>query len=417
MKILIVHQGYPGQFKHLLPVLKERGDTIYAIVTNKVKSRFQDNANIACYSLYRGNGSDTHPLCVETESKVLRGESVAKVAIEAKKNGFTPDLILCHPGWGEALFLKEVWKETPQLHYTEYMYSSIGSDLDFDKKLTTPNTWDIQAKCKMKNASILLSLNEMDWGITPTPFQYSTLPKWAQHKTSIIHDGIDTDWATPDCTSTFKLNCGKEWKKGNQIISFVNRTFEPYRGIHVFVEALEHLMKKNKEVDIVLIGEDTPKVSYGSTRSDGVGWLSHLKKEFSNRIDWTRVYAPGKISHNLLRDLFRVTAAHIYLTYPFVLSWSMLEAMSCEALVIGSETAPVQDVISHGVNGLLVPFNNPVDLAICISEVLEKQTSFLELRKKARETIISGYDLRNCIRKQIALIDAVANKSITDAYF
>ena len=417
MKILIVHQGFPGQFKHLLPVLKARGDSVYAIVTQKVKTRFEQDQNITAYALCRGNGGDTHPLCVETESKVIRGESVAKIAIDAKANGFTPDLILCHPGWGEALFLKEVWKNTPQLHYVEYMYSSIDSDLDFDKILRIPSDWEMLSKCKMKNASLLLSMNEMSWGVTPTKFQYNTIPKWAQAKTSIIHDGIDTDWASPNKESTFRLRSGKEWKKGDQVISFVNRTFEPYRGVHVFINALEHLMKENTNVDVVLIGEDTPNVSYGSSRDDGIGWLSHLRKEYENRIDWSRVYSPGQISHNLLRDLFRVSSAHIYLTYPFVLSWSMLEAMSCGALVIGSNTAPVEDVITHEYNGILVPFNDPAKIANTIQNVLTNQHSYEPLRQKARETIISKFNLKDCIKKHLTLIDAVASRSITDAYF
>ena len=231
MKLLLIHQGFPGQFKHLIPHLQKRGDQITAISAPRQKYQIPENVEYYTYKVRRGNGIGTHKLAVETESKVVRAEAVAAIAKQLEVRGYKPDLILAHPGWGEALFLADIWPDTPQLHYVEFAYGAKGTDTDFPDRHTPEKTWQERARGRMKNANVLLNLQAMTWGLTPTGFQQSTLPVWAQNKTSVIHDGIDTDWACPDQGATVQLASGQVLSIKDELITFVNRTFEPYRGI------------------------------------------------------------------------------------------------------------------------------------------------------------------------------------------
>lgn len=411
MEILIIHQGFPGQFTHVIPNLQSRGDKI-SVISAKRKKTISNGINYHTYEINRGNGTGVHPLALETESKVLRAAAVAEVADKLRKSNYQPDLILAHPGWGEAMFLADIWPETPQLHYIEFFYRSPGTDTDFPDRYSLTQTWQEMARGRMKNAAVLLNLQAMSWGITPTGFQQSTLPLWARNCTSVIHDGIDTNWASPNKNSSINLSNGICLTSKDEIISFVNRSFEPYRGIHIFIESLKTVLRERPNAQVLMVGEDTPKVSYGAHRQDGKGWLSHLKDEIGDQIDWSRVHAIGKIEHSLLREIYRITRVHVYLTYPFVLSWSMLEAMSCGALIIASETSPVQEVISNEQNGILVNFHSPDKLAEKIIDALAKPEKYLHIRKNARITIKDKYELKGCIVKQLSLIDAVANKAI-----
>jgi glycosyltransferase involved in cell wall biosynthesis len=197
-------------------------------------------------------------------------------------------------------------------------------------------------------------------------------------------------------------------RPGDPVITFINRTFEPYRGVHVFLEALAQLQALHPTAQAVLVGADTPKVSYGAHRSDGRGWLTVLREQLGDRLDWRRIHLLGKVPHEVLREVYRVSAAHVYLSYPFVLSWSLLEAMSCGATVVGSATAPVQELIQHGKTGLLVPFGDAEALARTLLAALQQPAALAPVRQRARQHIQAHYALSACLQRQLQLVDAVA---------
>ena len=412
MNILVVHQGFPGQYTHIVKALHNRGDKVTVISLNKPNVDILKCIRFIKYDVRRGNGRDTHELCSETETKTIRGESVGLIAEKLRSQGYEPDIILAHPGWGESLFLRTIWPKCPQLHYVEFAYNTEESDSDFEDVYNKKLTWVQKSKIRMKNANVYLNLDDMDWGVSPTEFQRATLPDWAKKKLSVIHDGIDTDWAKPDPDVKIQLRDGTTLTRENKVITFVNRTFEPYRGIHKMIEAIPSVQKAIPDVKIFLIGRDTPYVSYGEHRKDKKGWLNHLREIYKDKIDWSRVYTPGKISHDNLRRLFQLTSAHVYLSYPFVLSWSLLEAMSCGALIVGSDTEPVREVIKNGQNGLLVPFQDSQRLSDILIECLDRDIDDVAIREKARLTILKRFSLRECIKKQLALIDAISSRTI-----
>ena len=419
MRILLIHQGFPGQFKHLIGALQARGDELWAISGPRAQQQIPAGVRYLPYKLERGNGRDTLPLASELETKVIRGEAVAAVAARLAEGAVTgapwqPDLIAGHPGWGEMLFLGDVWPEVPQLHYVEFFHGVPGTDNDITDAYAAPQTWQAKARARIKNTHLLANLNQMQAGLTPTRFQHSLLPAWAQARTSVIHDGIDVEWLCPDPAAELtipprpELPGGLMLRPGDPVITFVNRTFEPYRGVHVFLEALAQLQTRHPTAQAVLVGADTPKVSYGARRSDGRGWLTVLREQLGDRLDWRRIHPLGQVPHGVLRDVYRVSAAHVYLSYPFVLSWSLLEAMGCGALVVGSATAPVQELIQHGHTGLLVPFGDAEALARTLLAALQQPARFSPLRQRARQHIQERYALRACLKRQLQLVDAVA---------
>ena len=409
MKILFVHQGFPGQFKHLLPALLDRGDEIFVLSSKKKPPNIDFRIHYFRYIVRRGNTNGIHPLVLETESKVIRGEALANEAFRIREQGLVPDLIYCHPGWGESLFLRDIWPHTPQLHYVEYSYNSLTADSSFKDIYQTNKSWLDSAKIRMKNANTLLNLDSMNWGLTPTHFQKNTLPYSYRNRVSVIHDGIDTSWASPDNSAQYRISDSCLLSKSDKVLTFVNRTFEPYRGIHTMMKSIPLIQKKHPDVHFVFIGKDSPIVSYGANREDGIGWFSALKEELGDEIDWNYVHLTGKIPHESLRSLFRISSLHVYLTYPFVLSWSLLEAMSCGCLVLGSRTEPVEEVIRDGSNGFLVDFHDSYSLAEISCELFENQEKYSDIRLEARNTIIGNYELVNCIQKHLALVDFVAN--------
>jgi glycosyltransferase involved in cell wall biosynthesis len=342
------------------------------------------------------------------ESKVLRGEAVANVCNHLRMKGVEPDLIVGHPGWGDMLFIDTIWPNVPQVHYVEFFHGVPGTDNDFPDQYAGTLDWSERARTRMKNANNLLNLNQMSLGVSPTRFQRSLLPVWAQARTTVVHDGIDTDWLSPDPTASVTFNDGRTLRYGDPVVTFVNRTFEPYRGIHIFMRALSRLQALQPEVVAILVGRDTPNVSYGAHRDDGKGWLEAMRQELGSKLDWRRIYVTGPVRHEVLRQIYRISAAHVYFSYPFVLSWSLLEAMSCACLVVGSDTAPVRELIHPNKLGLLVPFHDPIALSSALNRIIAKPSEFLRLRAQARQAILENYRMDNCQRRWISILDQAA---------
>mgnify|MGYP006275851659 CR=1 FL=1 len=412
VQILLVHQGFPGQFVHLLPRLLARGDQVAGIglASNKLAAPLVKHPGFLWrpYRPDRGNGQGVHPLAVETESKVLRASWVAQVAEGLRRDGWCPDLVIGHSGWGELLFLDDVWPNVPQLHYMEFAYGTQGPDSAFDPEDGPRDDWQSRARSRMKNAAVWLSAEAMHWGVTPTAFQRSAFPFMLQQRISVIHEGIDCDKAKPDAQAKLNLPNGKQLCAGDPVITFVNRTYEPYRGIRQFMRALPALQERCPKAQVVLIGSDTPKVSYGAHRQDGQGWLSAMRAELGDELDWSRIHNLGRVRKGVFLQALQVSAAHVYLTYPFVLSWSLLEAMACGCLVIGSRTAPVEEVLENGHNGLLVDFFDIEAITNSMVTALKDPNRLHLLRKEARNTVLQKFQLEQCQQKLIQLVDLVA---------
>ena len=415
MNILFVHQNFPGQYVHIVRRLSRIGaHNIVGLGINEIDplKEVPDDVAYFRYPLSQGNGAGVHPLARETETKVIRAEGVARAACRLRDQGFHPDLVCVHPGWGEAMFLRTVWRDVPILCYQEFFYREHGFDANFDPEfLDEERDWDYLARLIMKNAYLQVTLEQATWNVSPTHFQASSFPDHWRSRMSVLHDGIDTEKARPDPKATsLTLPDGTVLRKGQPIVTFVNRRLEPYRGCHTFLRAIPNLQRQAPDARLVIVGEGKG-VSYGSACPEGE-WKDRFLAEIEGQYDPSRVHFTGTLPYSEFIPLLQLSACHVYLTYPFVMSWSLLEAMACGCAVVGSDTAPVREVIRHGTNGLLVDFFSPSDLASAVAELLQDRERAVAFGQAARRTVERTYDLDACVTRHLALMDLVASGSI-----
>lgn len=406
MKILFVHQNFPGQYKHLAPALARLGHEVRALTMSAQPST--QGVQVHRYGAQRASSKTVHPWVTDFETKVIRGEACARAAEALRQQGYTPDLICVHPGWGESLLLREVWPLARQWHFVEFFYGAEGRDVGFDPEFPAV---DFDARCRLsiKNTNNLLNLGLMDAGISPTHWQRSTVPAEFQGRIEVCHDGVDTRQLVPQADARLQLTDldGQRVSvsRADPVLTFVNRNLEPCRGYHVFMRALPRILAACPQARVLIIGGDG--VSYGAAPPGGSHKQVYLD-EVAGRIDRSRVHFLGRVPYGTYLQVMRVSRAHVYLTYPFVLSWSMLEAMSLGAVLIASATSPVLEVVQDGVNGRLVDFFDVPGLAQRAIECLERPADFEPLRRAARQTAVARYDLHQvCLPRQLALVEAL----------
>ncbi|MCP9799187.1 glycosyltransferase family 4 protein [Synechococcus sp. RedBA-s] len=412
MNILFVHQNFPGQYRHIVRALAAQAShQLVALGIESPSEKIPDGVTYLRYGIRRASSRDLQPWVQDVETKAIRGEACGQAAHRLRQKGFQPDLICGHPGWGEMLFLRDIWSQVPILTYQEFFYRPRGFDFGFDPELQGDPDWEASARIRLKTVNPLLNLDASSWCVTPTQFQRSSFPEAWQSRISVIHDGIDTTHVQPNQDAApLTLGDGTELRQGELIVTFVNRRLEPYRGCHTMIRAIPELQRLVPKVRIVIVGE-TKGVSYGAACKKGE-WKDFFLAEIEGRYDPSRVHFTGTLSYEQFIPLLQLSAAHVYLTYPFVLSWSLLEAMSCGCAVVGSATPPVQEVIRDGENGRLVNFFQPTELAAAVAELLCNRALAARLGQAARQTILSQYNLEKCVSRQLALMSLVASGAI-----
>jgi glycosyltransferase involved in cell wall biosynthesis len=402
--ILVVHQNFPGQFPHIVTALLARGDKVAAIGGKTAKAR--PGVDLRRWDNDRGTTKGMFDPAIRAEADLIRGTVAAKVALQLKRDGFTPDVIIGHPGWGETIFLKEIWPGARILLLGEMLYRSHGGDLNFDAEFAKP---DLAANLRAhaKNATQVLAFAYADRIICPTPFQAESFPAALQSIVRVVHEGVDLAAAYRRPGARLKLPDGRgELDGSTPVITFVNRTFEPLRGFHIFMRALPDFLDACRDAQVVLIGQ-AAQAGYGATNPDGKDWRSWMLDELGSRLDRARVHFLGRVPHSQMIDAFSISWAHVYYTYPFVLSWSLVEAMACECLIIASDTPPVRDAIEHGREGILLPFFDVPALSQSLIDAVRDPDRFAALRQAARLRAEAGYDARQGIAAWLREIDAL----------
>jgi len=401
MRILFVHQNFPGQFPHLAPALGARGHDVSALTVagNKRPSpvpvfhyAYQKPNFERVLSRHVGNFAD----------RAERGAAVALAAEKLRADGYVPDLVFGHFGWGETLYLKNVWPSSKLALYAEFFYHPRGLDADFDPEIQRPSLATNIVTTTLQ-APLLLAMHTADAAIAPTRWQAQTFPAHFQERISIIHDGIDTERLQPNAHA--QITVGSHiFRCGDEVLTFVSRNLEPYRGYHIFMRALPEVLRARPNAHVVIVGGQD--VGYGPLHASRKPWKQIFLEEVKDRLDLKRVHFVGTIPYASFVNLMCVTRVHVYLTYPFVLSWSMLEAMSAGALVVGSATPPVEEIIQHGSNGLLVDFFDCQRWSATLIEALAEPDKFQPLRQAARRTIAEGYDLKaKCLPRMLEFVE------------
>lgn len=394
MRILFLHPNFPAQFRHLAIALAQDPNNEILFGTACKEGRIA-GVRKAIYPAPKPNPD--MPLTLRMMANATEtGHIVRRMAEQLKKQGFVPDIIMGHSGWGPTLFMKDVYPNAELICYMEWFYHAYGSDLHFDPK--DAMTGEAIARLRIKNAPFLIDLYSCDRALAPTHWQLQQFPPEFHSKISVLHDGIDTDYFQPEPDAKLVLpTIDLDLSNVSEIVTYATRGMEPYRGFPQFMEAASMLQKRRPNCHIVIVGQD--RIAYGPQRRDGKTYKQEMLEKLE--FDGDRLHFTGHLSYRDYRQVLRASSAHVYLSYPFVLSWSMLEAMAVGCAVVGSKTPPVEEVITDGENGLLVDFFSPKDFADRVESVLDDPTRRQDLRENARQTICDRYNLATLLPQKI----------------
>ncbi|WP_309606069.1 glycosyltransferase [Phenylobacterium sp.] len=386
--VLFVHNNFPAQFRDLAETLVARGVPCAAIGSETAPG--VQGVRIGRYSLPRGSTTGMFPLAVRAEADLLRGRSALEMARALKAEGFDPAVIVAHPGWGEAIFLDEVFPDARRVMFSEFFYRGRGLDIGFDTEFFAP-TDEAVLLGKAKNAVMALSLTDADIIVAPTAFQAAALPTIFQPRVRVLHEGVDVEAIRPGPAEPFQLPDGRVIAPGTPLITHVNNNMEPLRGLHILARALPRLMAQVPDAEVMIFGQETPR-PYGGSPPDGRTWR---KVCFDGlQVDPARLHLMGRAPHARMLAALRRSTAHVYYTYPFVLSWSLIEAMASGCYVIGSDTAPVRDAITDGENGRLLDFFDVEALSQALIEACRSPAAAQPLRAAARATAVAKFSSR-----------------------
>jgi glycosyltransferase involved in cell wall biosynthesis len=407
MDILFLHPNMPGQYKHLARSLGAEGKHRIRFIT-KHKDMEIPGVTRVRYRVPRNPSPHTHRYLVGTERAVLQGQEVWRHCKKLRdEEGFSPRIILAHPGWGDALFVKDVFPQAKLLCFFEFYYRPSGADMGFDPDdAMRPDDF---ARARVKNTNNILSLEAADWGICPTVWQWSTHPQEFRHKLSVLHDGVDANFCKPNPDAVFTVpGTDITFKPGDEVVTHIERNFEPYRGFPTFMQAAEIILRERPKAHIVVVGADG--VSYGKAAPKGTTY----RKLWSERVklDPKRIHFVGSLPFAEVISMLQVSAAHMYLTYPFVLSWSLMEAMACGCAIVSSRTKPVTEVMREGENGLLADFYSPQEVAQKTIQLLKAKDRNAELRANARATILGRYDYDTVLPLHRRLVGELAEGAL-----
>ena len=400
MKFLFIHQNFPGQYVHIVCYLAQAGHQVTFItqprsaeIAGVRKLEYQPVVPELCGQAYLR----------ELENSLANGLAVARLCEWLNRDGFVPDIIIGHNGWGEILYIKDVWPHVPLLGYFEFFYRASGSDVDFDSEF--PPEADAAVRLRTRNAINLMGLDAVDWGQSPTEWQRSQYPKRYWDRIAVVHEGVDTILVKPDRSARLWLSGGRCLSRTDDIVTYSARDLEPYRGFHVFMRALPRVLEQRPKAQVLIVGGDG--VSYGRRPEKAASYPAQLLAELDGKVDLKRVHFLGHLPYQQYLTVLQISTVHVYLTYPFVLSWSLVEAMAAGCLVIGSRSAPVEEVICDGENGQLVDFFDVEGLGNRIANALAGGGDGVNdsIRAAARQTVIARYELNSvCLPAYLNLL-------------
>ena len=404
MKYLFVHQNFPGQYLHLVRHLAADPANEVVFITQR-KDATLPGVKCVVYEPSRKITPHIHHYLIDTESGVLNAQAVVRVALQLRQSGFTPDVMLGHNGWGEIWYLKDAYPEVPLIGYFEFYYRLQGADIGFDPD--EASGFDTAPRIRSKNLGNMIGLEAADYGQTPTQWQRSLYPDKFRTPITVAHEGIDTSNVQPDPQAWLRFESKQlTLTRDDEVLTYVARNLEPYRGFYQFMRSLPAIQAARPNAQVVIVGGD--EVSYGNRLPEGQSHRQIMLQELAGQLDLGRIHFVGKQPYSAYLKVLQISRVHVYLTYPFVLSWSMLESMAAGCLVVGSRTPPVEEVIRDGDNGYLVDFFSPPAIAARVITVLAAgRDGHMAQRQRARQTVVERFDLHSvCLPAQLALLEA-----------
>ena len=397
MRLLFLHNNFPAQFGAIARYMSSRGHDV--TFGTRWQGTPPDWLRMVRFRPHREVGKQQHPYLAFVENAVLNGQALARAGWKMKEAGYSPDLVVAHSGWGPGLYVRDIWPDAKYVGYFEWYYHSKGADVGFLNGVTR----DDQHRIRSRNAAILLDLAACHWGIVPTGYQASRFPELLRRKLTVQHDGVDTGYFAPAPGRRLKLP-GLDLSHVDELVTYVARGMEPYRGFPQAMAAFAEVLKRRPRAHVVIVGED--RVAYGRNLPDGDTFRKKTLRELE--LDRDRLHFTGRLPRDHYREVLLASSAHVYLTVPFVLSWSMIESMSAGCVLVASDTEPVREVVRDGENGLLADFFDTGALADRICAALERPGDFAGLRENARRTAVERYAASKLIPLRAHLLEAVA---------
>ena len=409
MRFLFVHQNFPGQFLHVVRhLVKAKKHDIVFISENN--DNIINGVRKVPYAKPLPAAAETHVAARELDGAVRRADAAGRTAANLKLLGYEPDIVIGHHGWGEMLNMRDVWPKVPMLGYLEFYYQPLGIDVGFDPEF--PTGVDDFPRIRAKNAVNHIALNLDAEGQSPTEWQISTYPEWARKRINLLWEGVDLDICKPNPKvrrAPLTLG-GMTIEPSDKLITYVSRDLEPYRGFPLMMRAIPHLLRARKDIKIVMIGGDG--VSYGNAPAQGGTWRDLMLKEIGVGFDPSRAVFPGRVPYDVYLSVMQRSDAHIYLTYPFVASWSLREALAIGCAIVGSDSQPVREFITHGENGLLASFFDPPALAKAAVELIEDSELNRRLRQNARRYAEARLSMVDYLKNYDALIERMTGMTL-----
>ena len=400
LKLLLLHQNFPGQFRQLAPYLQRAGHELMAICSH-------DRPVMPGVEVHRYAAPPKPPGSMSLSQQLwfdalARANAVAHLCERLRQRGWLPDRILAHSGWGEPLGLPEVFPDVPLILWPELWVKPEHGGHGSDPQLP-PAGLSQRLDQLGRNAITRLALERASAWVLPTRHQAQSLPQEFQGSgLNVIHEGIDTDLAAPNPDVHFEVR-GQRIDRSIPVLTFVNRNLERLRGFDVFMRSLPSLMKEHPRLRVMIVGDN--EKGYGQLHPSGRPLREVMLEELQGQLDFDRVHFFGRIPHPHLIALLQVSSVHVYLSYPFIMGWSLLEAMACGCALVASEGMPVEEVITNGVEGVLVPMDQPALLAQRVSALLRDQNLRERLGKAARQKA-EQFDQSHTLPKLAAVVDA-----------
>jgi len=412
MRFLFVHQNMPGQYREMLKWLTAQGGHEIYFLTQRKKPPKIDGVTTIVYKAHHTPADKAYGLSKTWEAASGAGFGAVMALRDLVNGGFEPDIVIGHVGWGEMTFFREVLPDTPMIGFFEYYYSVHGGPVGFDPESPVSD----HAPYIMHGHNVVpqVNINVVDLGHSPTMWQRDRFPAHFHDKMYVCHDGIRTDLLKPNKQASVSLGrIGRPLTAKDEIVTYMARNLESTRGFHQFMRAMPHLQKARANARVLVIGGND--VSYGGKNSHPGGLRGQMEAEVGHLLDWDRLHFLGQVPFDSYQEIVQISSCHLYLSMPFVLSWSLLESMSLGATIVASDVAPVREVMEHGKTGLLVDFFDPEAIAAQIADVLEKRLDYAHLGAAARKHVVENYDfLTVCLPEHIRQINALvpADKQI-----
>ena len=406
MRILFCHNNYPAQFRRLAPALVSHGhEVVFLHKSSEWHATSPQGVRLVRYSPHRSSGLEwLHPYLRRFDAAVIEGQAAYRACQQLLGEGWTPDVIISHAGFGNGLYLADAFPNARRIVLAEWYYNALGSDVDFLNRGHVDA--DRQLRLRTWNAHTLLEIAGCDQVVTPTEWQRSQFPAEWRERIEVIHEGVDGPCLRNLRQQPVPRPAVLDGLVHPQVevLTYVSRGFEEYRGFPQVMEAIARLQSMRPALQVLIAGSDV--VAYGAGRSDGRSWKTWAESDLP--LDHSRTHWLGALQEPEYHQLLAHSDVHLYLTVPFVLSWSLLEAMAAGCSIVASSTPPVQEVLQHETSALLVDFFDVPGQVSAVNRLFEDRALARRLSTGAQKSS-RAYDAALGLAAWLRILSVDAN--------